>query len=293
MAKLKTQRKNVGLYALAFGAAAIAGVLVLMLLLNSRATDTYYVLNQDVPTRTQVTPEMLTAVTTTKDSAPANAIGLGQVQSGGVVTQYSLDEGDILTASNSGETQDIAVGVPDSWVVTNFSVPADDAVGGRITRGYYFDIMVSTPEGSFYPFVNVLALDTTVSLDNASSSEAADTAEAYDGQTTQYVVGMSPADAGKLQQIMAKYGSGKVKLVISPMQNEYDEPHIADYEGTFKFTEGDSPTNQGKDTDRTFTKIERKADGTPLEEVTSCSNGNSKPTADECDSSDSATTDDE
>lgn len=197
-------------------------------------TETYYVLNQEVPTRTQVTPEMLDARVTSVDTAPPTAIGVSEVQSGNVYTKHALMPGDILTASNVGPLDDISVGVPDSWVITNFSVNADNAVGGRIKRGYYFDMLITTSEGAFYPFVNVLTLDTSIDLSNASSNQAADTQEAKSGQTTQYVVGMSPQDAARLHDLLSTHSSG-VKLLLSPRQNEYNQPQLASYAGLFRY----------------------------------------------------------
>lgn len=254
-------------------------------------TETYYVLNQDVPTRTQVTPEMLDPVTTSEGTAPKAAIGLSDVQTGNVYTQYPLISGDILTMSNVGKQQDISVGVPDNWVITTISVSADNAVGGRITRGAYFDVMVTTNSGSFYPFVNVLTLDTTVDMDNASSADAADTDEAHAGQTTQYTVGMSPEDAGKLQQVMKKYGSnGDLKLVLSPRANEYQKPALADYSNKFSYDESGSSvtpiwpgkSDKGEITDYTFTPVERDAFGRPVAAPENCSVGNAKVSGDDC-----------
>ena len=73
---------------------------------------------------------------------------------------------------------------------------------------------MSTSDGAFYPFINVKALDTTVDLSNASSSDAVDTEEAHAGQTTQYTVGLTPDNAAKLQSIMSQY-NGNIKLVLS------------------------------------------------------------------------------
>lgn len=249
-------------------------------------TETYYVLNEDVATRTQVTPEMLTAVETSDGTAPQNTIGLSEVQTGTVYTQYPLKKGDTLTESNVGGLEDISTGIPDNWVVTSFGVGADNAVGGRISRGTYFDIMVTGDNGSFYPFVNVLALDTTVDLSNASSSKAADTDEAHAGQTTQYVVGMSPEDAAKLQYVMKKY-SGSVKLVLSPRQNEYNKPELSKYSGSFSFNDGDDPTWPGKSdtgevTDSTFKDVHRDKFGKPDQKENDCSQGNAKVTGSDC-----------
>ena len=250
----------------------IAGV-VLVLFLNLVQTETYYILNEDVPSRAQVTPEMLAPVTVSEGGAPEAAIGLDEVQAGGIFTSHPLLAGDILTASNVGTREDISVGIPDEWVITNFSVGADSAVGGRIQRGYYFDMLVTDESGSFYPFVNILALDTTVDLAGASSADAVNTEEATAGQTTQYVVGMSPQNAGKLQDVMAKY-SGNVRLVISPRQNEYERPQLADYEGVFSYTAGDAPLNLGEGTDYTFTALERDKFGRLTEELNNCGDGN-------------------
>lgn len=259
----------------------------LTLLKSIYQTETYYVLAADVPTRTQIMPEMLEPITTSAGTAPASALDISDVQAGYVYTKYPLLKGDILTASNVGGFDDISVGVPDEWVVTSFSVGADDAVGGRIRRGVYFDFMVATNDGAFYPFVNVLALDTTVSLANASSSEAADTEEAHAGQTSQYVVGMSPEDAARLQQITKKHGQD-IKLVLSPRQNEYAPPQLASYTGVFKY-ENDTK-NLGEGTDYTFTPRERDAFGRPIAKAANCSKGNAKLTTEECQKAGSSST---
>ena len=261
-------------------------------------TENYYVLNQPVPTRTQVTTEMMDTVTTSKGTAPVAAIGLEDIQTGNVYTQHPLQAGDILTMSNVGSLDDISVGVPDTWVITNFSVGADDAVGGRIRRGTYFDLMVLTGEGVYYPFVNVLTLDTTVSLSGASSADAVDGEEAKAGQTQQYVVGMTPANAAKLQLLVEENG-GQLRMVLSPRSNEYQRPDLAAYEGLFKYDAEEDGTNgviwpgespQGELTDYTFTPLERDEFGRPIEEVLNCSEGNSKITGDVCNSADATDT---
>lgn len=251
----------------------------LTLLKSIYQTETYYVLAGDVPTRTQIMPEMLEPITTSAGTAPSSALDISDVQAGYVYTKYPLLKGDILTASNVGGFDDISVGTPDDWVVTSFSVPADSAVGGRIRRGVYFDFMVATNNQAFYPFVNVLALDTTVSLSNASSNQAADTEEAHAGQTSQYVVGMPPEDAARLQQITKQYGQD-IKLVLSPRQNEYNPPQLSSYTGVFKY-ENDT-RNMGEGTDYTFTPLERDSFGRPIAQAANCSKGNAKLTAEEC-----------
>lgn len=282
--KKKSKKSNGFILAGIAFVAVIIGVVVFSFVSSLLQKETYYILNQDVPARTQVTPEMLDPIAATQGTAPQAAVGLGDVQTGNVYTKFPLLAGDILTMSNVGSLEDISVGIPDEWVVTNFSVDADDAVGGRVQRGSYFDMLVTTENGSFYPFVNVLALDTTVDLSNASSADAADTAEAHSGQTTQYVVGMSPENAGKLHDIVRTY-TGDIKLVLSPRQNEYERPQLASYDGMFKF-EGEviwpGESDAGERTDYTFTDVDRDEFGKPTEQIENCSAGNAKVTGEDC-----------
>lgn len=272
-------RSNKFLIAILFIVAAVVFVGMLGLLKNLYETETYYVLKEDVGTRSKISADMLQAVTTASGTGPKAAKTVADVQKGFLYSKYPLLKGDILTNSNVGPFQDISAGVPDEWVVTSFGVPADSAVGGRIRRGVYFDMMVAQQEASFYPFVNVLALDTSISLNSASSANAANTSEAKNGQTSQYVVAMPPGDAARLQQIMAKY-SGNIKLLLSPRQNEYAAPRLIDYNGEFKY-EG-TPKNMGKGTDYTFSTVERDEFGRPVGDDSNCSVGNAKLSKEQC-----------
>lgn len=276
-----------------WGAAAVICIAIFVLFLTLAQkffqTEQYFVLNTNVSARTQILPEMLDPITTSEGTAPQAAIGIEEVQSGTIYSQYPLVAGDILTDSNVGGRTDIATGVPDDYVITNFSVGADDAVGGRIQRGYYFDIMAisdggngETEKGAFYPFLNVLALDTTVDLSSASSADAAETEEAHAGQTTQYVVGMPPADAARLQQLVE---SGvKIKLVLSPIANGYQAPDVEAYSGLFNYDQNAAPVNMGENTDYTFSDVERDEFGVPKElpNANSCGAGNQKITGEAC-----------
>lgn len=295
---------------------AIAVILILVfvgslqLLRGIFQTETYYVLNQDVPARTEITMEMLEPVVTQAGTGPGGAPGMTQeernaeiaqvlssVQSNSVYSRYPLVSGDVLSPSNVGGLTDISQGVPDTWVVTSFGVNADNAVGGRIQRGFYFDMMVVAENGAYYPFVNVLALDTSVSLDGASSADAADTEEAKDGQTQQYVVGMSPENAAKLHDVVNK-NSGNIRLVLSPRQNEYAAPQLASYNGNFLYSSEQGPIAPGlidatdvngnpildengqpvkrEATDYTFTDVERDKFGRPISQVENAGEGNAK-----------------
>lgn len=240
----------------------------LTFLKNLIQEETYYVLNTELPTRTMVLPENLQPVTTSKGTAPVG-ISLEQVQAGGVFTRYPVGAGDVLTASNttSGGLDDIASGVPDSWVVTSFSVPADNAAGGRITRGVYFDMMILSDDGTYFPYVNMLALDTSVSLSGASNSNAINTEEAKSGQTSMYYVAMPPAEVAKFQDMIRQHG-GAIQLIMSPRQNEYMPVDLSAYEGPFKFDlESQELIDSGVGTDNSFAPADRDEFGRPKDVV--------------------------
>lgn len=283
----------------------------LMLLRSAYQTETYYVLNQDIPTRTQITMDMLSPVVTSAGTAPGGTLEmtpeqrlsereaiLSSVQSGSAYTQFPLKAGDVLSPSSVGALSDISVGVPDNWVITSFSVDYNNAVQGRIQRGTYFDIMVVADSGAYYPFVNILALETATGS-GTSSAEGQD-ASGMNASTSIYTVGMSPENAGKLQWLQS-FAGGQLKLVLSPRQNEYASPNLLDYSGTFFYDtlrdgviapglleakdakgdpidiDGDPKTKDFREiTDYTFSDVERDQFGRPTAVVENFGFGNAK-----------------
>jgi len=282
----------------------------LQLLRSVYQTETYYVLNQDVPVRAQITMDMLTPVVTSAGTAPGgtpdmttelkaserDAI-LSAVQGGQAYAQYPLVAGDVLSPSNVGALSDISVGVPDSWVISSIQVDYNNAVQGRIQRGTYFDMMVVAPDGTYYPFVNILALET---LDGgANSSAGAQNQGGTNAVTSIYTVGMSPQNTAKLQWLMS-FADGEIKLVLSPRQNEYASPRIMDYQGKFFYDvlrdgviapglqpvldengkpvdlDGDGETDMREITDYTFSNIERDQFGRPIKQIDNVGLGNAK-----------------
>ena len=242
----------------------VVAVGLMTFLASLTKTETYYVLNRDIPARMQVSTEHLSPVEAGEGQAPPNALTIGDVQSGLVFAQYPLKEGDILSESAVGSLNDISVGVPDSWVITNFGVPADNAVGGRIQRGSYFDILATNGNGEAnYVLANVLALETHTSVDGAETADAADSEEAITGLGEQYVVGLSHENAAKLH---ATIDAGHtLRLVISPKQNEYEAPDTAAMEGTFRAFDGSDVPEVGTMTDDTFAPIQRDEEGRPVD----------------------------
>ena len=223
--------------------------------------DTYYVLNTNLPSRTQITPQDLSPVSTSQNSAPQNAIGLSEVQQGTVYTKYPLQAGDVISASNAGSLDTINEGIPDNWVVTSFEPADNDPIVENLQRGDYFDIMATNmkkedqrPAGDNssnlgqikvgqYVFRNVMVLDnpaTTTANDNNDSANGA--TSQTQNSTTAFVVGMSPQNAAMLTILTKNFDT---KIVMSPRYNTYANPsELDDLYKTFDFNAviGDNPS---------------------------------------------------
>src|SRR5699024_9281756 len=208
--KVGARNSGVLIGTIAIGAIMLFGVLVVVAQ-KMMATEVYYQVTQDVLPRQTITANMVEDISTKKGTAPATAITLSDIQSGAAQAKYALSPGEVLTYGNVGaagdslhdnllheKEKDLAAilekdGNPEdyeNWVLTSFSV------------------------GAYYPFINLRAIDTSVSLSGASSSNAANTEEAYAGQTSQYVVQLSPNDAARLQWFVSNFGNS-VKLVLN------------------------------------------------------------------------------
>lgn len=220
--------------------ALIIFAVFVVLMNNLLKTETYYQLNlekgQTFNSKGILSAEMIDegyiqeVATTVK---PANAITRADIESGQAQAKYELGYNEVLTYGNVGpvggtlhddlieakkKDADGDYSNYDNWILTNFSVSADNAVGGRIQPGDYFDIMVISEEGTFYPFINLKAIDTTVSIDSAGL-ESADSMEAKSGQTNQYTVKLSPDHAAYLQWIINN--NQNVKLVLNDKSDEF------------------------------------------------------------------------
>lgn len=271
-------RNNKLIFSLIGVLSTVVFVLLLSLLRNVYETETYYVLSQPVSSRTEIQPAMLQPIETSSGTAPNSALTIADIQSNKVFAKYDLNAGDILTVSNVGKTQDVTSGIPDTWVITTFDISANNAAGGQIKKGTYFDFLVAQKNGARYPFVNVLALDVT------SNTVAADQKDSKTSGDMQITVGLPPGDAAMLHQILEADGE-RVHLLVSPKQNDYQKPQLASYTGAFKF-DGESPKNAGDGADSSFTPVERDASGKPLKEKTAnCSEGNVKLSDEQCSSS--------
>lgn len=255
-------KKNLGIVILsAVGILALSGA-IWYGLTTALQTEDYYVLNRDVAGKSQVTEEMLSPITTSKGSAPQNAISLNQVKQGAVYTKIPLKTGDVLSASNTGINFEAGIGIPDDWVVTSINISADDAVGGNIAKGDYFDILgVSTEEGAKYLFHNVLALDMRVNEDDTTVDKEGKVVPL--GETIQYIIGMPAKDAAVLHHSLKRFES--IKMLLSPTSIRYRERAVEDLTPVFFLNPSDYvPVDLYEGTDPTFTPVLKDENGRPV-----------------------------
>lgn len=239
---------------LGLGTVVVAGALFFGLS-SMFQTSTYYELRTPVAANTQITPGMLQAQETSKDTQPANTISLAAVESGQVYAKYALDRGDVLLNSNAGTSKGVVSGVPDSWVTTTFNVADSDAASGSIQKGMYFDIIGISGNGrARYLFTDVLALN----VQGGSTS----TTKTSSGNASTYTVGMPAKDVALLHSALKTYP--QIKLVVSPKSVSYGVRDVKGLGDTVSFN-GDSPASQDlyKGTDPTFTNVKRNSKGEP------------------------------
>jgi len=253
-----------------FGAIASVVVAVLTFTLMSvvTATENYYVLNSDIPARTQITMDLLTEVTVSKGSTPPNAIGIGELTEE-TYSLYALDIGDILSSSNAGDLTSLSEGLPSNFVIASFIASPSVAAGGNVQRGDYIDIMTvindptltgSEGYGASYALQHVLVIDATIDLD--SYDAAADTATTTEegatadtdaiaqrsGIPTMFTVGLSQEDATRLA-VATQYD---MFVVLSSADATSGNVNLTPGSTTSDEMWGDTAPDGGIDTDNKF-----------------------------------------
>lgn len=221
-------------------------------------TESYYVLNQNVKPKMRITADMLDEVVTAKDTAPKNAATKTMVEQGAVYSKYALSKGDIVTPSNAGIDLDIGTGVPEEWSYTSFTINSEDALGGKIGKGDYFDILaVSDDEGAKYIVFNVLALDV-----NLETVESVSGKNIQVGTVLHYIVGMPADKIAEFQYAVSKYGT--IKLIKSPNIVRYKKRDISQLGKTFLVDSDTKPIDLYEGTDPTFATVLRDNNTRPV-----------------------------
>lgn len=216
--------RAIWLVAIGLGVVTLLGVM--SLLASATATSTYYVLGEPVAVRSEITPEMMVAVTVSEGGQPGNAYDLVYIQNNQLFAQVSLKRGDVVSASNAGPATRLVEGLPENFVAASFAVDAAAAVGGKLRAGDYIDIIALDEasggaaglagEGSDrlakVVLNRVFVLDVSVSADtlqDAATEEVGSATQeeeqvAVGGVPALYTVAVSPEDAVTIAQIRDK-----------------------------------------------------------------------------------------
>lgn len=237
-----------------FTAIAISGALIVAIavgiffsLSKLFATETYYVMNSDVPAKAQITPTMVIPQETGKGTAPANALSMEDIQRGTLFAKYPLFAGDVLANSNAGAVSNNFDGIPDDWVVVSFTASANNAVDGKIMRGDYFDIIgvtgdpsaaATTENGNTLPSKGAYLATGALVLDVTSSSggEAKTDAEGNittnnSGASLVYTIGVPAEVAPGLIASLGTDNHTEIHLVRSPISSRYKERDLKAIKG--------------------------------------------------------------
>lgn len=260
-------KSNLSVMILAFIIIIVLTIVIFFGLRNLLKTESYWVLNTNVPGKVQVTPDMMEEVTVSLGGSPKTAINMSQIETGSIFTRYPASKGDILTESNTGVSLDTTTGIPDSWVVTAININSNDAAGGNVGRGNYFDIIgVDGEGGAKYIAINVLALDVKSELSTGYIEE-----ELIDGPKTeqitmdttlQYIFGMPAEAAARMHHAIAQFES--IKVVKSPTTVNYGERNTENLDILYKFSNDDKVIDLYNGTDNEFTPILRDNNGRPV-----------------------------
>lgn len=238
------------------------------LLTQTISQTSYYVLNQNVPARAQITSDMLTEVRTTNGGEPRNALDIGDIQSGEAYSKYALQEGDVLAMSNVGPLTPVNEGIPEDFVTMSFTVPAENAVAGNVKRGDYIDFIAKSGDASDssaqarYALRHVLVVDvrsTPTTIDNSEEDGSEGS-----GVASLYTIAVSEKDAATVALLQgsdyyivlsAATGADEPKDIRSTGDDVFGNELVGNSgEGTSpSFNEGDDAgaTNQPEQTEET------------------------------------------
>lgn len=237
----KTGRKTNKIF---FIAAILTAILaaggVFWMFLGISDTQKYYVLTQDVPARTQITTDMLQEVVAPTGSVPPNALVLEYIAANDLFAAYPLYAGEVVSASAVAEQTPILADVPAGYVAASFSVPAENAVAGKVVRNDKIDIIASQGENMQTKVIlrGVRVLDTASSLESVSDDGEAADAEGDSVRTgipTTYTVALTPIDAVKLAAVR----SFTLTVVLTDPSKEVDAE--ASVQLTLEDIFGDAP----------------------------------------------------
>lgn len=265
-----TSRKNLVLVGGAIILVIALSAVIFVTLSSLFSTENYYVLNENIKAKQEITPEMLVVRETASGTGPVNALTMEEIQRGGIYSRYPMYAGDVISYSNSGELSGQSLGIPDDWSVTSFSINSTDAVGGTLGKGDYIDIIGINESGSQYIFNNLLVLE--VKFVNAELEENTE-GQTIVGETMHYTVGMPAEDIGYFHSALYNFenssdsGSGSVKIIKAPYEINYTDRDVSDLDEPFLYSPEIGNIDLIEGTDPTFTDVERDETGRPVEQA--------------------------
>lgn len=265
-----TSRKNLVLVGGAIILVIALAAVIFVTLSSLFSTENYYVLNENIKAKQEITPEMLVVRETASGTGPVNALTMEEIQRGGIYSRYPMYAGDVISYSNSGELSGQSLGIPDDWSVTSFSINSTDAVGGTLGKGDYIDIIGINESGSQYIFNNLLVLE--VKFVNAELEENTE-GQTIVGETMHYTVGMPAEDIGYFHSALYNFenssdsGSGSVKIIKAPYEINYTDRDVSDLDEPFLYSPEIGNIDLIEGTDPTFTDVERDESGRPVEQA--------------------------
>lgn len=263
-----SSRKNLVLVGGAITSVIALSAVIFLTLSSLFSTESYYVLNENVRAKQEITPEMVVARETAAGTAPVNAIDMEIIQRGGVYSRYPLYAGDVISISNAGALSGQSLGIPDDWAVTSFTINSTDAVGGTLGKGDYIDIMGVNEDGAQYIFNNLLILEAKFVNEEIDVNAEGQT---IIGETIHYTIGLPVEDLGYFQSAMYNYSqgedSGLIKIIKAPYEVNYADRNVSNLDEPFKYDSSTGNIDLIEGTDPTFTDVERDETGRPISGV--------------------------
>lgn len=266
----KSLFKNSKVWFFLAGAAAVIGAVFVFFVLQSvTATTTYYVLNKDIPARTQITSDLLTPVTTSEGGQPRTALTPGSLAaSGQIYSKYALSAGDVVTPTNAGSLTALTKGLPSNYVVASFKADPSIAAGGQVARGDYIDVIAVSDSDSHVFLQRVLVVNATTDLDaGGATADSSGTTTSGDGTTTTtdgttgdaaastsvvptlFTVGISQEDAAKLAVVSKNFS---LYVVLSSADSSKNGAKSADVGAAVGDVFSGAVGDSGQGTDNTF-----------------------------------------
>lgn len=202
-------RWTLWIIAMIFAGLAAGGSL--LVLGNSTATKSYWVLEEDIAAGVQITQEMLFEKVAPVSAAPGQSITAEDLANNTWYSKIPLARGTVMQPSVLTDKIDFIDQVPAGFVITSILVEPENAAAGQITKGDYIDIAATSGNDVNTSIAKVilqrvLVLDVTVSPNDIAETANSrgeeitelDSSAIYAGKPSMYLLAVSSADFAKL-----------------------------------------------------------------------------------------------